>query len=132
MSRPDPETPRPADEVERGLAAWRAEVAATPAPDVERAWRSIRRRLGEGGEARADVRRASPWLRWGVPAGAFAAMLLVVVFVLRRDDPAGNAQLARAELVELADPALTPVVFVDEQTGWLVVWASPELVLGGT
>ncbi len=37
--------------------------------------------------------------------------------------PLAGESFARADFVELTDGSATPLVYVDRESGWLVVWA---------
>lgn len=100
-------------------------VAATRVvvPDEERAWQDIHR------EIRATRRTAArAWWhlgRWVLPLGAAAALAAVALLGPSWTDENGRAAVARAEFVEVAGDA-SSVVYVDDQSGWLVVWAAAE------
>ena len=106
---------------------WRAGVAAAKAPDATLAWQELRHEL------RATTGRrepGAPWFaRWMLPLGGAAALAAAVVIALvpqwRGGIGAGspmNVAAARAEFVEVPDNA-SSMVYVDDQSGWLVVWS---------
>lgn len=106
----------------------RTTAAQVKVPDEERAWQDIHR------EIRAlKPEAARPWWqlgRWTMPLGAVAAAVAVMA-VFAPDflddgggDDAPESAVARAEFVEVADNA-SSVVYVDDKSGWLVVWADP-------
>jgi predicted anti-sigma-YlaC factor YlaD len=107
-----------------GIAHSRAEVAAVAVPDAVRAWQDVRRELRTTRTARSP---AFGWLTWlGAPLAA-AAALAVAIFV----NPDWRARfgvdapiVARAEYVEVPSVNATTMVFVDDKSGWLVVFAS--------
>lgn len=109
------------------LEASQGELSAAAArvvvPDEERAWQDIRREL------RADRPAAMrPWWslgRWALPLGAAAALAAVAVVGPSWTDDDGPQAVARAEFVEVSGDA-SSVVYVDDKSGWLVVWASAE------
>lgn len=107
-------------EAKEGL---KAAAGRSAVPDEERAWQDIRRELraGRPGGGRA-------WwgpLRWAVPLGAAAALAALVAFVPRGEEASAMPAVARAEFVEVSGNA-SSVVYVDDKSGWLVVWASAE------
>jgi hypothetical protein len=129
-ARPDPaprlpdatEAPLPAAEEARLRAVGehlRQHVATTPVPDAAAAWQRLRPRL-----ARPDPRRHTAWW-WAPPvlAAAAAAWLLLVRPAVVPPTPTALGNIARADFVQVADDA-TAVVFVDDESGWLIVWAS--------
>ncbi len=103
-----------------GLKAAATRVAV---PDEERAWQDIRRELRA---ARPTAARA--WWnlgRWALPLGAAAALAAVAVIGPSWTDDDGPQTVARAEFVEVSGDA-SSVVYVDDKSGWLVVWASVD------
>lgn len=119
--------------LEGAVAAWRADASALPAPDVERAWQDIRREIRGGGPAeqirtRQDRRSG----RWGLSLGALGAAAVVTLSVwgLRRPGPDVFAPVAlnegsAVEYVEVPENAAS-MVFVDDESGWVVVWSTPQ------
>jgi hypothetical protein len=110
------------------LMSWRAENEKTPVPDAEREWHAVRRRIRGGAEAGAPAKSRRTFFPWLVaPFGAAAAVALAF-YVMR--EPAGGtggaataAQIARVESIEVPGGAVSSV-FVDDKSGWLVVWAN--------
>lgn len=97
-------------------------------PDEERAWQDIHReiRAGRAGGARAGLK----WGRWALPFGAAATLALVAVLLPNGSDPDGaQAAGARAEFVEVSGDA-SSMVYVDDKSGWLVVWAESPVKSG--
>ncbi len=106
-------------EVAAGLKTAAAQVVV---PDEERAWHDIRREL------RATPSVARAWWnlgRWALPLGAAAALAAVAVIGPSWTDEDGSQLVARAEFVEVSGDA-SSMVYVDDKSGWLVVWASAE------
>jgi predicted anti-sigma-YlaC factor YlaD len=102
---------------------WKASVANVPMPDTERAWQDVRRAQRQ---SRPDATHAQRWLRWTLPMGA-AAALAIAVFVSRAPTPASPQRVtqlaaASAEYVEVPKNS-SSMVYVDDKSGWLVVWA---------
>ncbi|MCM2275530.1 MAG: zf-HC2 domain-containing protein [Candidatus Didemnitutus sp.] len=114
------------------LAALRAEIAGVTLPDVDAEWRQLQGRLREARPTPARRRRSAPLLWFATPLAAAAAIALA--FVLARPfpvtepsgvaiEPSPLANLAHADYVEVALGEATPIVYVDQESGWLVVWA---------
>lgn len=120
--------------------AWRRHDAAVPTPDPTREWQRLRRRLHES-DSRAGSPRWRPLLAWSAIPLAAAATLLIVLRGTPPADPGANPTkiaalpatppatatppaMASAEYVEAADPGASTLVYVDQKSGWLVVWAS--------
>ena len=110
------------------FVTWRTEVIQAPVPDPEREWHAVRRRIRGGEEAGAtrvtrSRRNLFTWL--AVPLGAAAAVAVAVLVVA---PPATStqpvAEIAQANSVEVAGDNASTVVFVDDKSGWLFVWAS--------
>jgi hypothetical protein len=67
-----------------------------------------------------------------LPVGA-AAALLVAGLLWTGSEPKNEPEaLASAESVDVEDESASVVVFVDEESGWLVVWSLPEVNKTGT
>jgi hypothetical protein len=121
------------DDLTAVFATWRTKVDHVAVPDVDREWYAVRRRIRGGvepGVERTTSPRRSflPWLT--LPLGA-AAALAVALFVTRAPDaPAptpvspGKARVARADSVEVPGNHASTMVFVDDKSGWLIVWAN--------
>jgi hypothetical protein len=111
------------------LALWRAQVEAVAVPDAEREWHAVRRRI-RGGEAAAmpagSRRNLFAWL--AVPLTA-AAAVAVALFVPQQSPGSRGAavphtDVARANSVTVPGKNASTTVYVDEKSGWLIVWAS--------
>jgi len=108
--------------------SWRFTTSLTKAPEPAGEWRILRARLRNGGTP--APRRVPAWL---LSAGALpvaAAALWLVFFSVKPGVPAA----APASRIALANPAAhadyvetpantTPLVFIDQESGWLIVWA---------
>ena len=110
--------------------AWRQNTADVPVPDANVAWTHLRQQLNRGAAAHEDRgRRSRPRTAWWTWASIPAAAALVVL-LWTRQAPTPEARLAQeaqtpaAEFVETGDNQATPVVYVDAESGWLIVWAS--------
>ena len=111
-----------------GLAAFRAETAAVavPAPDAE--WRTLQPRLAS---ARLPLRKRlrAPGIWFAAPLAAAAALALAYIgwrpdAVQPAIGPA--AEPAQAEYVDSGDSNASTLVYVDKESGWLVVWAADD------
>lgn len=120
------------DDLNASLAALRTEIAGVTLPDVDAEWRQLQGRLRETRPAQARRRQPAPLLWFATPLAAAAAIALA--FVLARPTPVAEpsgvaiepsplAGLAHADYVEVAVGEATPIVYVDQESGWLVVWA---------
>ena len=102
--------------------------AAVSIPSAREEWMSLRDRIrSERGDRPAVGKTAArPWLYWGIRTAALsAAAAIACIAYLRQPLPApasAGAALARAEFVR-ADNAASTLVYVDQESGWLIVWA---------
>jgi|SRR5687767_14441391 len=110
------------------IATWRTEVYQAPVPNAEREWHAVRRRIRGGDEAGAthsspSRRNLFTWL--AIPIGAAAAIAMAVLVVAPPATPdQAVTQMAQANTVEVTGDNATTMVFVDDKSGWLFVWAS--------
>jgi len=110
------------------IDAFRADATDVTVPDVDAEWRAVRARLPGTTDAPRRPRTLAPVI-WFTASFAAAASL---AFVFLRSTPPAPAPLAavpevaQAEFVEAGDPAASTMVYVDKDSGWLVVWATDE------
>lgn|GEM_PF-495769 len=129
-------------------AAWQETEANITIPDAQQEWHAVRRRLRRDqstGKATAWWRRPLPY---AAPLAAAAAVALVIW--TGREPPSSNgvgapeptseiaqidddlwaefadhfAYAANVEYVETDNEDASPFVYVDDESGWLIVWAS--------
>lgn len=107
--------------------AWRVSTARVATPDAELAWQAVRREIRAGGAS--TMAPSAPWFsRWALPVGAAAALAAVAVIVAphwRQAPTVPIRTVARADAVEVGGSS-SPMVYVDNQSGWLVVWAPDD------
>jgi predicted anti-sigma-YlaC factor YlaD len=101
------------DSLAEAANAWRATVAQATAPDARLEWQRIQRRLAPGHHP-ATNRRPARW--WGLSLAAAAGLALALW------TPRTTPVAETAGLVEVGEKA-SATVYVDAQSGWLVVWA---------
>jgi anti-sigma factor RsiW len=111
-------------------AAWRVTSAEARVPDERIEWQHIRRRIGgETADAQPAWRIFSSW-RGATVLAAAAAVMLGIFLVPRESERATPAisatatAMAATDTVEIGGDASAAMVFVDDKSGWLVVWAS--------
>ncbi len=117
------------------LDAYRAEVAALKVPDADEAWRDLKANL-HGVEGKSSRKRPlAPIIWFGAPLAA-AAALAFAFFAIRPTPSVTTAEaafnappydpstIAGADFVEAGDPNASTLVYVDKDSGWLVVWAT--------
>lgn len=113
------------DALAASLTSLKAGDARIQTPDAKAEWLQLSARLDA--PAHRPRRTFSPgWLTALSAGGALAALALVSTLNQPAAPPAGPqlAQApARAEFVELGDETATPIIYVDQDSGWLIVWA---------
>jgi anti-sigma factor RsiW len=118
------------DDLTAAVSAWRTEVANVTVPDAEREWHAVRRQI-RGGATGADrpTRSRRSLFAWiALPLGAAAAAGLAL-FV--SPSPQFNpAPIAHVDSVEAPGNNASTMVFVDDKSGWLIVWASDATPAG--
>lgn len=113
--------------VAAAMVEFQQDYSAVAVPGVDAEWRALRVRLETS--RRPSARRLLGPLLWlGVPLGAAAALAFAFFGRVPERSQLGNETLAqsataRAEFVEVADQDASPLVYVDNDSGWLVVWA---------
>lgn len=103
-------------------ARMRDATEAFSSPDIEQEWREVRRRIqssNPAGEASFAWRRS---LTWGLPIAAAAVLTLAAVYRPLPDPGTSVPITARAEFVQSEGSGST-LVYVDQESGWLIVWA---------
>ena len=104
--------------------------ARVAVPDPERAWQDIRReiRITASAGSGALEKRLVP--RWTFPVAAAATLAIAATLAPRWFGDAATENraplaVARADFVETATDT-SSMVYVDDKSGWLVVWAVDE------
>ncbi|MBI5381526.1 MAG: hypothetical protein HZA31_06460 [Opitutae bacterium] len=106
-------------------AMMRTAATQVPAPDATEEWLQLRARLRTP-VRRETTRRLAPFAWLGLPLAAAAALAFYFFagqpYPVERDGDT-TTELARAEFVEVKDASASTMVYVDKESGWLVVWA---------
>ncbi len=119
--------------ITRDLAAtfteWRTRNDNVVVPDVEREWHAVRRiiRGGFAAGTTSTIVRPRRNLSWiAIPVGAAAALAVALYVSPPRATSSGltSTQVASAESIEVPGNNASTMVFVDNKSGWLIVWAS--------
>lgn len=120
------------EDLASALTHWKTTAQTIAVPDAEREWHAVRRKIRggvEAGEVRLTPRRPTllTWLT--APLAAAAALALALFISLPDNRPAHEGvspatHLARADSVEVSGRAASTSVYVDDKSGWLIVWAS--------
>jgi anti-sigma factor RsiW len=110
---------------------FRARADRVAVPDAAEAWRKLQPLL-RAHDSRPR-RRLAPLVWFGVPLAAAAAVAFAwlggrngVGTPAAPASPSAPAavETARADYVEAGDAGATTMVYVDKESGWLVVWAT--------
>lgn len=112
----------------------KTDAANVAVPDADKEWRTIRSQLHAEVAKPAKKRPLAPVIWFSAP---FAAAAAIAIAFLAQDprpqtpDPAAlAAEVARADFVEAGDANASTMVYVDKDSGWLVVWATTSEVKG--
>lgn len=113
--------------LDAALAGWRADANRVVVPDADAEWRIVRRRIREESAAESvpGWHFKPTWLL--APLAAAAAIAVVIYYPrtpLREPHSGPGASIARANSVEVPGGNSSTMVFVDDKSGWLIVWAS--------
>jgi hypothetical protein len=104
------------------LDTWRSQAQNVPVPDSTREWEAVRRSIRQGGTTGAKGGRH--FLSWiALPLGAAAALMLTLwMDPVTPPAPAPAPSVGRSgDSVEVS-AADGSVVFVDDKSGWVVIW----------
>lgn len=120
-----PDCRRHRDALAAALDSLRTGDARIQTPDAKAEWLLLSAKLeAPSRQPRRDINRG--WLKALTAGGAFAALALVFALNRPAATPTGPQLVqapAHAEFVELGDPEATTIVYVDQDSGWLIVWA---------
>src|SRR5687768_1213812 len=113
------------------FTTWRNDVNRVAVPNPEREWHAVRRKIrggAEAGEAQQPRARRNLFAWLALPLGA--AAVAVALFVTLQTAPTvvesarPVVRIAHVNSVEVPGDNASTVVFVDDKSGWLFVWAS--------
>ena len=106
----------------------KTDAANVAVPDADKEWRTIRAQLHGESTKPAKKRPLAPIIWFSAPLAAAAAIAIAFLAHDPRPqtpDPAAlAAEVARADFVEAGDTNASTMVYVDKDSGWLVVWAT--------
>ena len=116
------------DRLAAAMATFRNDVAKVTVPDVDEEWRTVRAQL-HGTATQAEKKRPLATVIWfGAPLAAAAAIALAFFIngptAPNRDESYQVADAASAEFVEAGNADASTMIYVDKESGWLVVWAT--------
>jgi|UniRef100_UPI00404B735C hypothetical protein len=113
-----------------------AEIKSIDIPDADQVWSEIQARMDSPSPIpNKQVRLFPSRLWWSVPLAAAAALAFVFITPSSESNAtdsnvAVNSEriITQADYVESGDPNASTMVYVDKESGWLVVWASASTV----
>ncbi len=109
------------------------EMESVPVPDADEMWNDLSSKLGVPDEQPAKSRQIAPIIWLAAPLAAAAALLFA--FLPQQNfetTPASKGNtIVQVDYVEIEDPDSTAMVYVDKESGWLVVWADDPAVTNG-
>lgn len=136
---------RIADGLTQATQAWQSQDQAVIIPDARQEWHAVRRRIRQAPGEATHAGGLPSWnrlLRFALPiAGAAAVAIGISTRYDAPPEPALEPVLAshdwshfedhftnyaHAEYVETDNIDVSPFVYVDEESGWLIVWASDD------
>lgn len=126
--------------VTAALAAYRESSRAAPVPEFDAAWRDLRARREAAGRTKRSPLAPVIWFAAPLAAAAALAIGLFVARPLPSSVPLAastvavvppppppvedSSIIAGADFVEAGNPNASTIVYVDKDSGWLVVWAA--------
>jgi anti-sigma factor RsiW len=111
----------------------KTDAANVAVPEAGEEWREVRARLRTARDQPAKKRPLAPLVWFGSSLAAAAA--LTFVLVSRSPQPVelvilDHDAVAEAEFVETGDRNASTLVYVDKESGWLVVWTTDAEATG--
>ena len=108
--------------------AFRTSAATVPVPDVDAEWRTLQAQLATTKNRPEKKRPLAPVIWFGTPLLA-AAAAIAFAFLGGQPEPVKItapvvAEAAQADFVEAGSADASTMVYVDKESGWLVVWAA--------
>lgn len=121
--------------LEQVAAGIKNEAASVPVPEFDETWKNIQSRLHTPEATKPISKRVAPIIWITAPLAAAAA--LVFAFLPGQSTSefpslsVSETSITQVDYVETDDPNATTMVYVDKQSGWLVVWADDSAVTNG-
>ena len=113
----------------QAMNAFQNDAASVSTPDVDEEWQKVRASLNAGKTRSREKRPLTPVLWFAAPLAAAAALAFAFFNSSPTAQPMGESvtatsEAAQAEYVEPGDAKASTIVYVDKESGWLVVWAT--------
>ncbi len=108
------------------MDAFRGDAANVALPDIEVEWRTLHAQLSGESTPPTKHRPLAPvvWISLTLAAAAALALAYLGSHPKHPETVVAATDIAQAEFVEAGNPAASTMVYVDKDSGWLVVWAS--------
>ncbi len=116
-------------EIARALDAFRTDAINVTVPDAAEEWQRLRMQLSAVSRKNRTRTKLAPviWIGGSLVAAAAVAFAFVGLRPQAKapaEAVALTPEVAQAEYVEPGDVNASTVVYVDKDSGWLVVWAT--------
>ena len=116
-------------EIADAMEVFRSDAINAAAPDADEAWRLLRAELVNQPSRNRSKTKLAPiiWIGGSLAASAAVAFAFVGSRPSAKQTAAPTAlapEVAQAEYVEPGDAKASTMVYVDKDSGWLVVWAT--------
>lgn len=111
-------------------AAIRAEADSVSLPDVAAEWSTLQSRLNSPARSSTGKRRLSAPVLWlGAPLAAAAGLAFLFInpsqeTTVKETALSDDTMVTHVDYVKSGDPNASTMVYVDQDSGWLVVWAT--------
>jgi len=112
--------------ISAAMADFQTDAAHVPLPDINNEWQALHARLNGAGTARPEKRRRFAPVIWFGASLATAAAIAFAFLTPQNATPKAETttEVASAEFVEAGNANASTMVYVDKESGWLVVWAT--------
>lgn len=121
-------------ELTAAIEDFRSDAASVAVPNADEEWRTLRAQLHTTESKPTKKRPLAPVIWFGASLAAAAAVAFAFIVGNPMPQPTTLAQVtesARADFVEAADANASTMVYVDKDSGWLVVWATDTAAPAG-
>lgn len=107
----------------------KGEAESVPLPSSDDLWRDVRAHLNTPGRSR----HVAPLVWITAPLAAAAALAFAFIPTQQSETHSviSDTAVVQANFVEIEDPDSTAMVYVDKESGWLVVWADDPSINKG-
>jgi len=115
--------------ISQAMELFKDDATAVTVPDVEEEWRKLSANLTVPLSKRPQRRPIAPLIWFGAPLAAAAAVAFAFFGQSSStkspaETVATPTEVAQAEYVEPGNANASTMVYVDKDSGWLVVWAT--------